>query len=149
MGALVLGACSRVPRVVNEYRIDVQQGNVLNQEMVSQLRPGLSRDQVRFILGTPLLADVFHGERWDYVFRLEEGKSRKVTARHLSVLFDRDGRLARVAGNTESGSMEELTAPVATTQVIDLGSLDEDAPPLPPPDVEPGFFRRLMEPLGW
>ncbi|HCZ17273.1 MAG TPA: outer membrane protein assembly factor BamE, partial [Candidatus Accumulibacter sp.] len=46
----------------------VQQGNVLTQEMVAQLRPGLSKDQVRFILGTPVLVDMFHLNRWDYFY---------------------------------------------------------------------------------
>jgi len=147
--ALCASACSTVPRLVTEYRIDVQQGNVLNQEMVSQLRPGLNRDQVRFILGTPLLMDAFHNERWDYVFRFQEGKTNQVTARRLSVFFDQNGLLERVSGDATSGSVEELTAPVGQTQVVDLGTLDENAPPLPPPDLEPGLFRRLMESLGW
>ncbi|MDR2678712.1 MAG: outer membrane protein assembly factor BamE [Zoogloeaceae bacterium] len=148
---LLTGACSHVPRIVSayQYRIDVQQGNVLTQEMVSQLRPGLSRDQVRFILGTPLLTDVFHGERWDYLFRLEEGKTGKVTSRRLSVFFDPEGLLTRVEGDAAGGSVAELTAPVERAQVVDLGSLDADAPPLPPPDDEPGFFKRILESLGW
>ena len=53
-----ISGCSSVPRFVNEYKIDIQQGNVLTQEMVSQLKPGLTKDQVRFILGTPVLMDM-------------------------------------------------------------------------------------------
>lgn len=147
--ALCASACSYVPRIVTEYRIDVQQGNVLNQEMVSQLRPGLNRDQVRFILGTPLLMDVFHRERWDYMFRFQEGKTNRVTMRKFSVFFDQDGLLERVSGDAESGSVAELTAPTEQMQVVDLGTLDENAPPLPPPDQEPGLFKRLLESLGW
>jgi outer membrane protein assembly factor BamE len=148
LAALSLGACSYVPRIVTEYRIDVQQGNVLSQEMVAQLRPGLTRDQVRFILGTPLLADVFHGDRWDYLFRLEEGKSGAVTARRLSVFFDREGRLARIAGDVEGASAPELAAPVAPTQVVDLGSVAPGEHPLPP-EEEPGFWGRLWQGLTW
>lgn len=146
---LALGACARVPRIVTEYRIDVQQGNVLTQEMVSQLRPGLSRDQVRFLLGTPMLTDVFHGERWDYIFRLEEGKSRQVTTRRLAVFFGEDGLLTRIDGDVEPGNAEELNAPVARIQVVDLGSLGEEVVPLPPPEKERGFWGRLIESLGW
>jgi outer membrane protein assembly factor BamE len=76
-----LTACSSVPRIVTEYRIDVQQGNVLTQEMVSQLRPGLSKDQVRFILGTPVLTDMFHANRWDYAYRLKKGRTGEVESR--------------------------------------------------------------------
>jgi outer membrane protein assembly factor BamE len=59
----------------NAYKIDIQQGNVLTQEMVAQLKPGQTREQVRFILGTPLLADIFHQQRWDYVYRYHNGQT--------------------------------------------------------------------------
>lgn len=75
--ALLLAAiagCSSVPRIVNEYKIDIQQGNVLTQDMVSQLRPGLTKDQVRFVLGSPVLMDMFHANRWDYVYRFQKGR---------------------------------------------------------------------------
>ena len=97
--ATVLSGCSSVPRIVNEYKIDVQQGNVLTQEMVSQLKPGQTKDQVRFILGTPVLADVFHTNRWDYVYRLQKGSTGLVEERKFTVIFDADGKLARVAGD--------------------------------------------------
>jgi outer membrane protein assembly factor BamE len=148
-GALLsLGACARVPAFVTEYRIDVQQGNVLTQEMASQLRPGLTRDQVRFILGTPLLADMFHARRWDYLFRLEEGKSGKVTARKLTIFFDANDLLERVTGDVEVGTTAELTAPVAPTQVVDLGSVAPGEQALPP-EEEMGFWGRLRQSLTW
>lgn len=146
--AFSLAACSNVPRIVTEYRIDVQQGNVLTQEMVSQLRPGLTRDQVRFILGTPMLADVFHADRWDYAFRLQDGVTNEVTARNFSVFFDENGRLASVKGDVDVGTVAELTAPVAQTRVVDLGSLGAEAQPLPPPVNEKGLWGRMMETLG-
>lgn len=146
--AFSLAACSQVPRIVTEYRIDVQQGNVLTQDMVSQLRPGLTRDQVRFILGTPLLTDVFHAERWDYVFRLQDGRTNAVTTRQFSVFFDADGLLSHVRGDVEVGTVAELTAPVARTQVVDLGTLGSEAVPLPPTDAEQSFWRRMLETLG-
>jgi outer membrane protein assembly factor BamE len=144
-----LAACSNVPRIVTEYRIDVQQGNVLTQEMVSQLKPGQTRDQVRFLLGTPLLADIFHADRWDYVYRLENGRTSAVEIRKFSVFFNADGRLEKVSGDVEVAQVAELTAPVASTQVIDLGSLPTDAEgkPLPPAD-EKGFFGRMLEKVG-
>ena len=60
------------------YKIDVQQGNVLTQDMVAQLKPGQTREQVRFILGTPLLADIFHQQRWDYVYSYRNGRTGEV-----------------------------------------------------------------------
>jgi outer membrane protein assembly factor BamE len=79
------------------YRIDIQQGNFLSQEMVSQLKKGMTKDQVRFVLGTPLVADIFHADRWDYVFYRELGSGKK-EQRNISVFFEQD-RLVRVAGD--------------------------------------------------
>ena len=64
---------------LSPYRIDVQQGNFISREMVAQLKEGMrtkdgvTPEQVRFVLGTPLLTDIFHSNRWDYVFRLKKG----------------------------------------------------------------------------
>ena len=105
----LLSACSSVPRIVNEYRIDVQQGNVLTQEMVSQLRPGLTRDQVRFILGTPVLMDMFHANRWDYFYWLKKGNSGEVDTRRFAVYFDADGKLISVAGDVAAAQPSDST----------------------------------------
>ena len=144
---LLLGACS-VPRVVTEYRIDVQQGNVLNQEMVAQLRPGQTRDQVRFLLGTPMLIDMFHADRWDYVYRLQKGSTGAVETRRFTVFFDGDGKLYRVAGDVvaDSGAGQEVV-PDVKSRVIDLGSVSADAP-APQPE-EKGFFGSMMEKVGF
>jgi len=144
---LTLGACSRVPRFIEEYRIDVQQGNVLTQDMISQLRPGLSRDQVRFILGSPLLTDAFHADRWDYLFRLKEGKTGEVTMRKFTVFFDAEGLLERVMGDVEAQEENVPEVPASRTQVIDLGSISPDTPL--PEDEGPGIWRRLMDSLGF
>ncbi len=156
LAALVLTAalagCS-VPRLVTEYKIDVQQGNVLSQDAVAQLRPGLSKDQVRYILGTPMLMDIFHGERWDYVYRLEKGKTGEVETRKFSVFFT-DGKLARVGGDVVAAQAGEAGADaVAPTrqQVIDLGAIPQDGSvqALPPEsESERGFFGRMLDKVG-
>lgn len=81
---------------LSPYRIDIQQGNFVSQEMVSQLKEGMTPDQVRFALGTPLLNDMFHANRWDYVFRLKKGNG-EVTSSRVTVFF-KDNRLARFEG---------------------------------------------------
>lgn len=144
---LVLSACSYVPRIVTEYRIDIQQGNVIDQEMVAQLKPGQTRDQVRFILGTPLLTDVFHADRWDYLYSFQNGRTGAVEKRRLTVFFNKDGRLERASGDVEVASVSDLTVPVAKAQVIDLGSVPADGKPLPPAE-EKGFFGRMLEKVG-
>ena len=145
---VVLSACSSVPRIVNEYKIDVQQGNVLTQEMVSQLKPGLSRDQVRFILGTPVLMDMFHANRWDYVYWLKKGNTGVVEKREFSVFFGADGKLVRVAGDvTAAQAGDSAAAPASVMREIDLGSVGDDA--VAPPPEGRGFFGSMMESVGF
>ncbi len=72
------------------YRLDIQQGNLLDAEQVDQLEVGMTRSQVRFLLGTPMVVDTFDSNRWDYVYSLRRGHSRKVEKRHLVVWFDGD-----------------------------------------------------------
>lgn len=94
-----LGGCSAVTDFVKPYRIDVRQGNFVTQEMVSQLKLGMSRDQVRFVLGAPLLSDVFHADRWDYIYRFQPGKG-ELQERKLAVIFE-GGKLARLEGDVQ------------------------------------------------
>lgn len=145
---VALSACSVKPSFINEYKIDVQQGNVLGQDMVAQLKPGQTREQVRFLLGTPLIADMFHQNRWDYVYRFQSGKSGEVESRRFAVFFDADGRLERVDGDVAVADTAELAMPATRSRLVDLGSLPEDAAPLPPRQ-EPGFFRRMMSMFGF
>ena len=72
------------------YRMDVQQGNLLDAEQVDQVEVGMTRSQVRFLLGTPMVIDSFDADRWDYVYSLRRGHERKVTRRHLVVWFEGD-----------------------------------------------------------
>ncbi|KFB77640.1 MAG: Outer membrane protein assembly factor BamE precursor [Candidatus Accumulibacter cognatus] len=145
-----LAACSTVPRIVNEYRIDVQQGNVLSQEMVSQLRPGLTKDQVRFILGTPVLTDMFHANRWDYFYWLKKGNSGEVETRRFTVFFDADGKLRSVAGDVAPVQSTDTAAVFEVrNREIDLGSLPADSSTEQPPPDGPGFFGTIMESMGF
>ncbi len=145
-----LSACSTVPRIINEYRIDVQQGNVLSQEMVSQLRPGLTKDQVRFILGTPVLMDMFHANRWDYFYWLKKGNSGEVETRRFTVFFDPDGKLRSVDGDVAAAQAGDAAAVSETrNREIDLGSLPTDGSAVLPPADEPGYFGRIMESVGF
>ncbi len=70
--------------------MDVQQGNLLDPEQVDQVEVGMTRSQVRFLLGTPMVIDTFDADRWDYVYSLRRGHEREVTKRHLVVWFDGD-----------------------------------------------------------
>lgn len=138
---LPLTACSNVqiPDVataITPYRIDIRQGNYITQEMVAQLKPGMTRDQVRFILGTPLVADIFHADRWDYIYRLKPGRG-EVQQRRFTVFFE-DHKLVRVAGDVvgaEPGDagVEAQAAAGARSRVIEIAP---DAPPKKPASGE-------------
>jgi outer membrane protein assembly factor BamE len=98
-----------VTSVVTPYRIDIRQGNYITQEMVAQLKPGMSRDQVRFILGTPLVADIFHADRWDYIYSFKPGRGELQHAALRRLLrgqqagAGRRRRGRRRAGEAEAG----------------------------------------------
>jgi outer membrane protein assembly factor BamE len=74
---------------MSPHRIDVQQGNVVTQEQIERLKPGMSRLQVRDVLGTPLLTDAFHPDRWDYIFTLRQS-GRPLQRRNVVLVFDGD-----------------------------------------------------------
>lgn len=143
-----LGACSWVPRPISEYKIDIQQGNVLTQDMVAQLKPGLTKDQVRFILGTPVLMDMFHSNRWDYVYRLQKGRTGEVEMRKFSTFFDASDRLVRVGGDVAALQSTDMSAePANRMREIDLGSVPEGT--VAPPVEDKGFFGKMMESIGF
>jgi len=89
--------CGLAPRLT-PYRMEIQQGNYITQDMVARLKPGLTRDQVRFVLGTPLVSDIFHGERWDYIFIRQPANSPETEYGRIAVFFE-DGKLKRIDGD--------------------------------------------------
>ena len=146
----LIAACTYKPSFINEYKIDVQQGNVLSQEMVAQLKPGQTRDQVRFVLGTPLVADIFHQQRWDYIYRFKNGQTGVVDSRKLTVFFDAEGKLQRIEGDIAAADANELNASANKSRLIDLGSLTGEAADKPlPPREPPSLYRRFMDTLGF
>jgi outer membrane protein assembly factor BamE len=107
------------------YRIDVEQGNIVTQEMVDQLDPGMTRRQVRYILGTPLLQDSFNRSRWDYVYTVRNGNTLKQEDR-LSVYFE--GENLTHFTSTIPASMEEQVEETETAvQAYDDGEASESA----------------------
>ena len=114
---LVLNGC------VRSYRVEIQQGNVISAEQIEKITPGTSRNEVRFILGTPLIEDPFHAERWDYFYSLDPAKGELVTKYRLSVWFE-NGQVLRtvVEGAGLPGAIEP--------------DLEEDSP---------GFFSQLWD----
>ena len=170
LGALVLvgvglAACStnnmgtRLVESIQPYRVSVVQGNVVTREQVAVLRPGMSRIQVRDVLGTPLLASVFHADRWDYVFTFRrqgsESQSRRVTVFFKGDLLERfesDDVLpseaefvASLGGNSQPAKVPVLEASPESLQKFPAPKPTETQPlpPLPAsyPPLEPASTR--------
>jgi outer membrane protein assembly factor BamE len=86
---MITGCSEKIGNLFTVYKIDVQQGNALEQKKVEELRVGMSKEQVRFLLGTPLVQDVFHPDRWDYVYDFIPGYGER-ERRHIAVFFNGD-----------------------------------------------------------
>jgi outer membrane protein assembly factor BamE len=84
----VLGACV--------HRIDIQQGNFLDKEDIDRISVGMTRVQVRALLGTPMVADPFQGTRWDYVYYFKRGRLHKAVWRHFIVYFDGADKVEKI-----------------------------------------------------
>jgi outer membrane protein assembly factor BamE len=106
--APLLTACFLKP-----HKIDVQQGNYLDQEAVAKLKPDMTRSQVRFLLGTPLIADPFHPERWDYLY-IDSKKGKLKAARRLTLIFEGDN-LKRALTDIQAPAAKPGTDQTAAT----------------------------------
>jgi outer membrane protein assembly factor BamE len=124
---VMLAGCGSVthyfPGFLTPYRPDVQQGNVITNDMVEQLRPGMTKDQVRFMLGTPLLSDVFHQDRWDYLYYLNPRIGER--QRRNLVVFFKDNRLDHF--------VSDPMPPESMADNLILGSRRSKVQPTPPP----------------
>ncbi len=128
VAVLALSGCSyfQFPGV---YKVNVQQGNIITQEMVDQLKPGMTKSQVRYVMGTPLIADTFHQDRWDYFYSLKRGNGDEIRER-LIILFD-NGVLTGFKGDfipSSEVSPEEKKPTGRLEEAMDKGLLDEDIP---------------------
>ncbi len=159
---LVLGGCSMLPSlpsfpslpslpsltaggnflgVLAPYRMDIVQGNVVTREQAAQVKPGMTRAQVRDILGSPMLADLFHADRWDYVFTISRSGTEP-QRRTIVALFNGD-QLAQLDAPELPSEHEFVAAisrarPSARAPLLDLTPEQKQALPVPPkPAAEP------------
>ena len=125
--AMAVAGCGQMPTMVSPYRIDIQQGNVVTQEMVDKLKPGMTRSQVRFALGSPLIVDPFRTDRWDYVYTYQK-QGKKLENRRIVVIFQED-KLLRVEGDVLPQAASPAQPLAAQPSV--------PATPAPKPDAAP------------
>lgn len=131
LGALTLGGCSSFNEpasikgfiaYIAPYKPDVIQGNVVTTEQIALVKPGMSRAQVREMLGSPLITDPFHGDRWDYVFTLKR-QGFDDQARSFVVLFDKD-------------QVQKIDAPVLPSEGEFVASISRKKLPTHTPKLE-------------
>lgn len=106
LAGLNLSACS-------VHKIDMQQGNVITQEVLNKLTVGMDKGQVQRLLGTPLVVDPFHDNRWDYVYRFKAGNTEEQQSAHLTLLFDGD-RLQKIDVLQQPPKEAEIKKPTLT-----------------------------------
>jgi outer membrane protein assembly factor BamE len=112
VACLALASCFLKP-----HKIDVQQGNYIDPEAIAKLKPGMTRSQVRFLLGTPLLVDTFHPDRWDYLY-IDRREGRLVQEHRLTVWFDGDQLKRAVTDTAEPAPVGQ--APLAVDKQTSL-----------------------------
>lgn len=114
---VLLSACSTlaidVPFV---YKIDIDQGNVINQEMINQLKPNMTKRQVVYILGSPLMVDPFSSNRWDYIYSVQPGGEDRLQD-HIALFFTGD-HLTHVEGNMTPDL--NPPSPLSTEMTVDV-----------------------------
>jgi outer membrane protein assembly factor BamE len=154
------GVSRRIASSVTPYKVEVVQGNFVSREQVERLRPGLSRQQVRDLLGTPLVTSLFHGDRWDYVFTMRR-KGVEEQARRLTLFFKGDS-LERFEGDTmpsEAEFVAEIGAKPRDARTPVLEATEEQlqraggrsapaAAPAPVPPAPPATSYPPLEPAG-
>ncbi|MEH6366656.1 MULTISPECIES: outer membrane protein assembly factor BamE [Pseudomonas] len=135
-GLFAIAGCS-YPGV---YKIDIQQGNVVTQDMIDQLRPGMTRKQVRFIMGNPLITDTFHANRWDYLYSMQPG-GRQRTQERVSITFNESDQLVGLSGDFMPGMSREQeimgNTPATTTTEVAPTTEPVETTPVAPIPVEP------------
>lgn len=133
---VTIGACAdynwKLPGV---YRIPIQQGTVIEQSMVNKLKPGMGKDQVRFIMGTPVIVDPFHSDRWEYLYTFKEGSDRVREQRHITLYFDDNEQLSHISGDIAVVNPDLLAEPEEDKQPESF-----EVPDRP----KPGLFGRII-----
>ena len=170
VACLVLGACSTAASMstsavnpvnwITPYKVDVIQGNFVSKEQVAQLRPGLSRDEVKAVLGTPLMASLFHADRWDYVFTLKrqgvEPQSFKYTVYFKDNLLERfEGDampsesefISKLSNQRKLGKVPPLEATEAQLKAAEKGSSMPSTPAATPAAESAGASPASYPPL--
>ncbi len=111
--SMLAGCTTIMENLPGVYSLDIEQGNIINQEMIDQLRPNMTKRQVLYIMGSSMLVDVFHQNRWDYIYSEQPGGGPRIQ-KHLSLFFN-DDRLIGVQGDFRPSSLPVIVESKETT----------------------------------
>ena len=141
------GSADRVLGVITPYKIEVVQGNVITSEQAEAVKPGMSRAQVRDVLGSPLVADVFHADRWDYVFTIRRpgagSQVRRVVVTFTGDLFKRIETGGALPSEREFVASIDSFKTARDAPALELTAEQLKALPVPPPPAAV-----TVEPIG-
>lgn len=126
--AICLAASLTAGGCIRPYKIDIQQGNVVPADVAAELREGMTKREVRYLMGTPLVADPFHDDRWDYYYAFRKGGAKQREQKRITVVFE-DDRVVRIDGDVEA-------------QAVDVRALSVPDDDTPPGTEQPGIFER-------
>jgi outer membrane protein assembly factor BamE len=115
VAALACTACGTALPTIKPYKLDIQQGNVVTSKMLLQLRPGMTKSQVRYIMGTPLIQDSFHGNRWDYVYQMRE-RGKVIEQRRVILDFESE-LLSKVRGDVTPSASDKSGTEAGATNI--------------------------------
>jgi outer membrane protein assembly factor BamE len=132
LGGLVAG-CSWVPFDGVVHKIDIQQGNIIDQADIDQLRPGMEKRQVRFIMGSPMIVDTFNQHRWEYIYRQHRSGSAPSENKRISLYFD-NNKLNRIEGDLRPQPTDESVA--KKSEIIEVPLKDKE---------DKGIVRRVVD----
>ncbi len=118
-GGLSLGGCTTIfNNLPGVYKLDIEQGNIIDQAMLDQLRPHMTKKQVAFIMGSPMLSDSFHENRWDYIYSRQRGGDEREQKR-VTLLFKGDN-LIGVQGDLRPSSIPQIPNKEANQATLEL-----------------------------
>lgn len=132
---LLISACIK-DKIPSVYRIDIQQGNDVTQQMINKLRPDMTKSQVTYIMGTPLLIDTFHPERWNYIYTLHHGNGGR-EQQNITLFFEKD-LLHHIEGDVRIVAREDLSkiGKKGTNVIVPLS------------EKKTGLFQSLLNKIG-
>ncbi|MCK5697127.1 MAG: outer membrane protein assembly factor BamE [Gammaproteobacteria bacterium] len=147
--SFLLTSCSWIPDLSyiglpRVHKIDIPQGNFVEQDKINQLRPGMNKQQVKFLMGTPMLDDSFHDNRWDYLYRFKPGYG-EIEKHQATLYFNKQGKLDNIQGTFRHGDKAENIHNTTEIVVVPL----DDYVDLDAQKKTDSYWKRMTDFFSW